>query len=1100
MFNLAEFNGYESQAETGFQAAWEERCLRDNGISPKVYAANIRFIEGQDVFESLGWDIPKQRGSGGLRHWNEAAAFVGEDGEAWQLRLDVARVSKDGKVLKYESPKGGGAQLYFPVVPIETRLLISAKWGVNVPEMGSFWAWFNSSKEARGIPVLPTEGGTKALALLSAGYPSVSLYGCSSAWSKRDSKYDKKVLMPQLREVCRGRSVYFAFDSDIKPNAVATVRSAIALIGKTLHKKISPDVRVLEWEPALGKGVDDMIAAQGLVLFEQLFDKAAQFSDWKKASSRAWAKMTHSLYSGGAKADFVATAPTVTDCNFDAPKLGTCLLLDAGMGLGKTYYFGVIIKALRELFPDLLVDAIGHRNNLLIQTGRRLGLTHIRDTATGQHTGARIAHEESMAFCADSLWRRFDSLIRAMDAGQKVLLILDEVDALIKHILLSGTIGSAKRIDLIRKFSILLKQIAAGNGWIIGGEAHLTELAAQSLRDLSGGALIVKVAANKIKPAPWDCLSISGVRDGAMGSKVQVSAKQTTLSTVSKLLARGQKVALLTTSQAAAEEFDIHFSGDGLKVWRLDSKTSAEPENCGCFENLGEELRKREFDLFIATPTIESGVSIEGAGLVDAIVLYSSGLEPASSYQMLGRFRDSNIPRIIIAAESGQLSGARSFDPGNVLQQWRDRIGTAMASHGLMGELDPILTVAHEIAAKYLARECAGVSMLREVLLEKLAEDGHSIQHEERSISGAISQLVKNATKAMETRRGDDWVGSDDSDLTPESARLKMRESGLTWLDRVGCLKAIARGKYGDLVDQRSWVDAYWADERDGRALENATRTAAEFSKEGMAGDSDRRALQRQLKATGTVWGASFQGRDRVIQLLKRLNLENLLLHVGSVPVHRDHPAVKAVFKSALLLADEVSDVLNLNITPESNPLAFVKDLLGSRLGYKFQAEKVTVQIPLEDSSDSIIVYEKPRDIKCMRFSWTIKSDLENPPQSETLSPPKRGRGRPKKEDALTVPGFETVRIQVYHVLPCPHHAEMMQAFQGQHEAAAAADLQVVEDAPATPIALNPGRSVVWGGELWTVVAARGSEVWLCEGGTVKPLNRCLKTSLEMLG
>ena len=1078
-------------ARTEFQAKWIDRCLNENAIDPDVFEANVRFIEGQDVYESLNWTIPKQRGFGGLSSWNEGAGFFGEDGQAWQVRLDVPRVSKDGKIVKYESVRGQGARLFYPSVPPKTRELISQKWGVNVPENGSFWAWFNASKDARAIPLFPTEGGTKALGLLSHGFVSLSLYGVNSAWQKKESKYDRRELLPMLRESVRGRAVYFTFDSDVKPTAQIRVRQSIALIGKAIHKKLSPDVRVLQWDSADGKGADDFLSAQGAGAFNAIVQGAPKFTDWKKSSLQDWARDTYRVYSARAKADYQAIAPTVTDCGFRLPELGEAMLFDAPMGSGKTHAFGGVIDALRRDYPDMLVDAIGHRNNLLLQTATRLGLTHIHETSAGQHTQLRIDHEASLAYCADSLWRRFDALIVAMHGGQKLLLILDEVDALLKHILLSKTIKSTKRIHLIRKFSALLQAIGQGGGWIIGGEAALTQLAVNSLRELSLGKLRVTVASNRIKPPQWECFSKEGFRINGDGQSVQASSKQLTMKVLSQDLAEGRRVALLTTSQEAAEQFDHHFSKLGIKVWRLDSKTSPEKENRSAFQDMAGFIRSSDAQLFILTPTVESGVSIDGSGLVDRIVLYAAGLEPSTSYQLLGRFRDPSIPRILCVEEQG-FSSTKSgqFDPALILESWRNNAEKVMGQHSLMGEVDPVLRVAHEIAAKFEARKAAGISGLRENLLDKLKAEGHLVVHREEEVDGRVSELVRQAKEAVEDTRCEDWRNADDSMLTPEQATDRMKDSDLTWLDRVVCLKAIERGKFGELVDQDSWFQAYWRNDRSGRALKNAVLTSTEFQNDGMATEADRMALSRQIRTTGTIWGGGFEGRDSVIETLKKLNL-HLLLPIADTgtPIHADHHVVRSVFNSALSIVDEVSDVLNLNICPESRPMSFVKDLLEKHLGYEFEVERVRVPKPIAppaEEAEEFLSHQNPHKNNYGEFS-----DSKTPDSPETQSNPKSPNkgGRPKKG--------ETIQIRVYRLKSAQNHAEMVEAFKTAHDKSAQEFAESPEAGAESK--LQPGRAINWGGEPWTVVAVRSGLVYLSEGSGVSSLEMCPRIPIAMV-
>ncbi|MCX5963624.1 MAG: DUF3854 domain-containing protein [Cyanobacteria bacterium] len=1071
--------------KTAFRKAWRDRCLNENAISPEVYDANIRFLEGQEVYEGVGWTIPRQAGAGGLRPWNEAAAFVGEDGKVWQIRLDVPRV-KDGKILKYESLKNGGARLYFPIVPLESRKLMSVLWGVNVPLTGSFWVWFCTSQEAKKLPLLPTEGGTKALSLISRGFPSLSLYGCSSAWERRESKYDRRQLLPLLREAARGRLVVFAFDSDVKPNAVLAVRSSIALIGTALYRHLSPEVKVMTWDAAQGKGIDDLISQSGVLPFFRAFKNAVDFCEWKSSSTKEWARRTYTQYSALAVADIVGNADRVSDCGFRLPNLGEALLYCASLGAGKTYAFGVAIKALRRQYPDLIVDAIGHRNNLLIQTSKRLDLNHIHDLIAGKHTELQVVNADSLAYCADSLWRRFDALMDFMASGRKVLLILDEVDALLKHILLSETIKTAARIRLIRKFSILLSRIGLGGGWVAGGEARLTELAADSLRSLSSGALKVTVARNVRKSQPWEVRLSTGYRINSDGREIEVSAKQAAMQEVTERLGAGQRVALLATSQQAAEEFEKDFSKN-YKVWRLDSKTSAEAENKDAFKDMGRAIKNSPAQLIVLSPTLESGVSIDGAGLVDAIVLYASCLDPSTSYQLLGRFRDPSIPRVICAAEIGfspKIKG--SYDPAVVLQSWRDKTQKIMEAHDVYAEVDSVLSAAHDIASKYVTREAAGISGLRENLIEKLELEGHHIERSSVEIDSSVGDRIKAAKEDVENQTFDDWMAADDSELSADQARDRMKDSSLRYDERVVCKKAIEREKYGSLVDEASWVEEY-CNARKGRARKSAVRSAAEYLHDGMAAASDGMKVKSQLKSTGTVWGVDMEVRAEVMETLKKLNL-HLLLPIADteIEIHAEHPSVRTVFRSALLLPDEVSDVLGLYVTPSSSPMAFVADLLKKHLGFKFEMRKVTIPCN-EESLIELIGHENPHRYLYEDFRAQLINEEE---EGQQPIPPKKGRGRPPKSEAAK---GRTKRVRAYRLVSCPHHADMVEAIKADHDRA----VEKFADTPDPIAQIQPGRSINWDGELWTVLSVRGDSVWLYEGRSPVPLHLCLKTTME---
>jgi hypothetical protein len=978
-----------------FSEQWRDRCLNQNAITEAVYRANIAILAPQQVFEALNWEIPKRAGFRSSQRWNEAIGFAAEGGQIWQVRLDVPLVDQKGNTRKYESAKGQGARIYLPNVPPQARQLISARYGVAVPLLGSFWDWFAGDPAARSIPLRITEGGTKALSLLSAGEAAISLYGCSSAWQIRDSKYDRKVLLPEIKALAKGRQVTALFDADVKPKARAAVRSAICTIGKALDL-IATSVKVATWQPEQGKGIDDFIAAQGTAALDQVLVAAVDLQTWKKASLQAWAADTLKLYGGRAAAHLTADSERVTGCKFPLPNLGEALLIDAAMGAGKTHWMGDVITALRGNYPDLIVDEIGHRNNLLKQTGQRLGLDHISEMA--RYGGFnQVEAADALAYCADSLWRRWDKLCRAIGNGRKVLLLLDELDALIKHVLLSDTIKPARRIELIHKFSILLQKIAAGGGWVIGGEAHLSALSVHSLEELSLGSLRVTVALNERKPSPWKCFLAEA------GEGVNASPKQMALALCDRFLGEGKRVLLLTTAQDTAEQFDEIYQRQGIATRRIDSKTSSDAWVKSLMQAPGETLRQDAARLVIGSPSIESGLSIEGAGLFDAVVLYASGLEPATAYQMLGRLRDASVPRYLCLSESAK-GGSGDLDPGKILAKWRNKAAAALETHQIVTERHEPIAIAHKLAADYLARQAAGMALLRQGILDRLADDGHSITPCQVDLAGNERDRLKEGNQIIREQRAADWRSADDLRLDPETARRRMRDSELSWSDRVACLKAIARAKYGDLVDRDSWITAYWADETEGKILENAVRTAAEFADPAMAAESDRRALMRQVKATGTIWGVSYQSRAAVIDLLARLNLHHLddIADRGEW-LHRDHWAVKSIFRAAVDLKHEVKEVLNLTVSTETEPMLFLNDLLKRRLGWDLKKTRKVTKAIVEKQ-----IHLNSLDLSIGDLSGSI----------------------------LASPQLQVGEIRnLYQIEDCPHRSEMMAAIVAAHNA-----------------------------------------------------------------
>ena len=1074
----------EGSVGASFQDKWRDRCLNENAINLAVYEANVKFLSGQELYEALNRDIPNQRGFGGMRPWNEGAVFIGEDGQPWQIRLDVLDKNKaTGKAHKYTSPKNKGSQVFRPVVPTEIRVLMSKIYCVEIPLTGSFWKWFDTSDEAKKLPLVVTEGATKALSILSLGIPCISFYGVDSAFQSAKVGGDPKLLLSEFRDAAQGKDVLFAFDSDVKAKARHKVQRAIGKTGKAVAL-VAKSVQVLEWTSELGKGADDFIAANGGDAFFELLKNGEDFKPWnKKRSAEAKWSIWKEL-SARATPHITAHASTVADCNFPLPSVGECLLVSAAMGLGKTHWFGDVLKLLRRLYPDLYCDAIGHRNNLLKQTAQRLGLIHIQDVACGNLTEARLKQEPHMAFCIDSLWRRFETLIAAIDRGGKVLLILDEVDAVIKHLKTSSTLKPARRIQTINKFSTLLKAIGGGGGWVIGGEANLTALSVKAIEELSGGTLKVTVAENTQKPAPWKCFEVSVIgKDGKPKAATAANQKKATIALIDRLRSQGQRVMVLTTSQATCEAIEGIYSRRGDKCLRVDSKTSPDKDQKATLQNAGPTLATLALDIFVGSPSIECGLSVEGLGLFDAVVLYASGLEPFTAFQMLGRLRDASVPRYICCAEYAQTSGSKELDEAKILVKWGETVQGVMDAHELMAEKQGAIEVATKLAAKYHVRSNAGESCLRAALMDLLRADGHTIEPLVVKLDGSEGAVLKEAEEIRLAVRTQDWINANDltcvngQPLTADLAKMKLREAGLKWEDQVVCLKAIARELHGDLVDQPPWIKTYWANEFKAKRMKSALLTNSEFNNEGMAAESDFRSTKTTIGKTGTIWAPGVQGRDRKIQVLKKLNLAPLLSLVGTETlIHKEHFLVTTVFKSALMIADEVKAILGLTVTKDTQPMAFVSDLLKTKLGYSFEHQKIRISDPNE-----FPVHQN-------HLNRTIGS-FGGP---ETLEPdnPSTSMGRPK--------GPKMLRVNAYKLIAAPHHREMVENFV-EHHKNYKPEMQP-ENSP-----LQAGRSVVWGktenfsGEIWTVSAVIGHAVWLSEGREVLPVNQCQKFSREVL-
>jgi Domain of unknown function (DUF3854) len=159
-----------------------------------------------------------------------------------RLKPDRPRVDRDGKTIKYESPKGAGLQAYFP--PLARSALKDPK-----------------------VTLVITEGEKKALAGCKHGLPTVGLAGVYG-WSKRLRNYygrkcGPKMLIDDLEAVTwDGRWVWVAFDSDGRANPM--VQRAAEELADILRCR-GAYVTVIFLPPGDGgkkAGLDDFLTSQ----------------------------------------------------------------------------------------------------------------------------------------------------------------------------------------------------------------------------------------------------------------------------------------------------------------------------------------------------------------------------------------------------------------------------------------------------------------------------------------------------------------------------------------------------------------------------------------------------------------------------------------------------------------------------------------------------------------------------------------------------------------------------------------------------------------------------------------------------------------------
>ncbi len=245
--------------------------LYASGLSDEtIEAAGIYSTDAAGVKAILGW-APKDA------DWGNAMVFFfpsrnGEADDYRRVKPDFPR-ERDGKPVKYETPKGAPNRAYFP-------------------------PGFCDALEGAGVVVV-TEGEKKALAGMQAGFPTIGLVGVWG-WQERRKRADtgrafgKRRLIDDLADIeWKRRRVVIVFDADAgtKPE----VQLAETRLAETLSAA-GADVRVVRL-PANGDGkvgLDDFLVAHGdagPAKLRELIDAAKKPELPEHPTPMDWARM-----------------------------------------------------------------------------------------------------------------------------------------------------------------------------------------------------------------------------------------------------------------------------------------------------------------------------------------------------------------------------------------------------------------------------------------------------------------------------------------------------------------------------------------------------------------------------------------------------------------------------------------------------------------------------------------------------------------------------------------------------------------------------------------------------------------------------------------
>jgi hypothetical protein len=580
--------------------------------------------------------------------------LTNEDGLVWQGKLSQPRIDKDktkksfkqaldrhtiapsefwGLVKahpelvihqKYETPVGKATSLtdsrrsaiYLPAIPIAIRRKIARRFGILDPrfapnrsarkrgfQMAPFWEWIAAHPE---IPIVWTEGGKKALCLLTHGEVAIALYGVNGGYLAKDALGNPVTpyLAPDVaRFAVPGRVNILAFDQDASETTRRRVNIATQRFSGLLQAAAQKPTLITFWDGRQGKGVDDLIVNQGAIAWEQARAAALPLDHWL-----IWQHLANRLTY---PVDLRVTTHDLSTLNLqDFPDEGI-LAIASGKGTGKTKFIAQAIASTGNVL------SAGHRVAFMRNLCERLRLDYRGDLdkTNGRFiTGA--SYTLRIGFCVDSLLAIDPEQFRGCD------LVVDEVVQVLRHLLTSSTCAKdGKRPALLARF----QQLVRSSRRVIVADADLDNASLRYLQDLRSDPSGISEAAreagvnapvfliqNDYQVASYPVEFIECPTRSVIVKKLLLSVSKLQLGKVVLVVTDTKKASKLIAAQ-------IQKQYAHLRVLVINSETSsceAERE----FITLPDAVLARgEYDVVIASPSMATGVSIEAQGVISEV-------------------------------------------------------------------------------------------------------------------------------------------------------------------------------------------------------------------------------------------------------------------------------------------------------------------------------------------------------------------------------------------------------------------------------------------------------------------------------------------------
>jgi hypothetical protein len=1034
----------KEQLPNHLTSAQYQELHQESGIHPDLIKLNFFHLEGQVALDRLFIaDKLKRTNSGTIsysilkryRHVEEGGWWVSgvnilndyaED--LWgQFKPLQPRLSADkGKIIKYEGPPKHptgiialkvSQLLWHQVVELNNIPLVLSTLDYDEHQETSFWSWVVNNPE---VPLIITEGAKKAAALISLGYAAIALPGIFNGYRQPKDEFGRKTglakLIPQLQVFATpGRKVYFAFDRDTKASTVNNVNTAIAKTGK-LFIKAGVDVKVISWSQQ-AKGVDDLIVQNGADAFHQAYSQALSLSTWLVQTSvqltykaniqvnrRYLGSLTEKRGSENKQTEnnlsVTSSPPNSTSNLLSIPETAKLICLKSPKGTGKTHLLEQIVQQATKEGKWVLL--LTHRIQLGEALCQRVGLPYLTEIKTVEY-GTALGY----GLCIDSLHpnsgARFDA-----NNWQDGIVIIDEAEQVIWHLLNSATCA-AERVEILTQFKTLIQNNLSGSGQVYLADADLADVAIDYIRGLAGFHVEPFVVVNDWQPPEEQRWTVHNYEEKNPASLVRDLVNHIETGGRPFISCSAQKLKSKWGTQNLESYLEQQFPNK--RILRIDSETVADPDHraYGCIAHLNKILPN--YDIAIASPSIETGVSIEcertdkcysevplafqlllrgiktnlgktkQVSHFDSVWAIAQGVQAADSIrQVLARIR-ANVPRYLWAAKRGFykcMVGNGATVKKVLIASTKNKASTNIrflqAADASLADLDLDTNFQPESLNTWAKRGCyinLTMQNYRSSIVEGLIGEGHFVtappkqKTEELNpaseVESQLKQVAETKYQAECSQVADAPIPTDSEYQKLKDKRAKTKEE--RWIERKGNLVK----RYGDerfitpeLVakDDEGWysqllchyyltVGRPYLIERDSRQIRAIAHTNGNRL---WLPDFNRSLLSTPLRLLETL----------IIGLLK-----------PGVEYRGSDRNLQLISELALANQRELKTFLGLTIVESDTPIKIVQKLLSllglkltyiGRLGSRGQRERAYTYEPPNDSRSEIFATWLQRD------------------------------------------------------------------------------------------------------------------------------------------